>query len=244
MPQWRARMQGERSPIPDDHRGATITTPYGEQIRADIRNGVWELPPEAFLGMAGIHAPAMRARCLAALRDKCVRDPDQRGLMGIHPYALLRILLQHGGRRPPKVDLPVPPSSMHEHCTTEVFDAMMADVAAMWIDDETSSRYEDWLVFCHDLLEEKRNVRDGLFLSVMVTSRLEHWGDGAIHQLPQAIAYAISVHPAWRRAAVTWLMPHRHTWTPDYLRRMPNVRAMVRLAAKKVPGVPTWLHRP
>ena len=43
---------------------------------------------------------------------------------------------------------------------------------------------------------------------------------------------------------MTWLLPHRHTWVPDYLRRVPKVRAMVRLAAKKVPGVPSWLYRP
>ena len=77
-----------------------------------------------------------------------------------------------------------------------------------------------------------------------MTAQLEYWDDECICQLPQAIAYAVSLHPAWRKAELKWLMPHRETWVRDYMRRTPKVRAMIRLVSGKWPDVPSWLHHP
>ena len=94
------------------------------------------------------------------------------------------------------------------------------------------------------MLERHPQVRTATFFSAMVSAQLEYWDDEWICQLPQAIAYAVSLHPAWRKAALRWLMPHRETWVAHYVRRTPKVRRMVRLCGKKWPDVPSWLYRP
>ena len=244
MATWRTRTSSRGLLIAHYTHGVTISTPYGETMRAEVTSGRWNVSTEAILGMAGIHSPEVRARCTTALEKVGVMDRAQSEVFDIHPHALLRVLLRHGGKRPPMVGLPFVSMSIHEHCTTEKFDQIMADLVDMDMDEAPSTRYEAFLEFVHDLLEMKPNVRTGMFACMMVTSRLEHWGDGFLFQLPQAVAYAISAHPAWRKAALEWLLPHRKTWVPDYMRRTPKVRAMVRLAARKVPGVPSWLYRP
>ncbi len=244
MPNWRTRIRVPGTIIAHYRQGIIITTPYGETMQGSVTAGVWEVSTETLLGMAGIHSPEMRASCTTALEAVGVLNRAQNDMLDIHPLALLRVLLRHGGKRPPFVGLPLPQMSIHEHCTTERFDGMMADLIGMdGMDDAPSTRYETFLELAHDLLEQNRNIRSGMFACAMITSQLEYWGDGKLHQLPQAVAYAVSVHPAWRKAARGWLMPHRKTWVPEYIRRKPKVRAMVRLAAKKVTDVPSWLYR-
>ncbi len=202
-----------------------------------FRYGEWELPAETILGMAGIHNPVARSRCITDLEREGVAHPGLPDLLHIRPHALFRVLERHGGKRPPIMAVSSTQRSLHADCTTARFDMMMEDLQLM--DDEPTTRYETFMEFCHDVLERHPQVRTAIFFSAMVSAQLEYWDDEWIGQLPQAIAYAVSLHPPWRKAALKWLMPYRETCVPDYIRRKPKVRRMLRLCGKKWPDVPT-----
>ncbi len=241
MPRWKIRMvKGNWTVAPGRDTG-TLMTPYGERFRFARRGDVWELPRNALISLAGIHPPEARARCAAALDRASVQDPDLPHLFEIRPVTLLRIVSGYGGIRPPIVGLPFPATSIDDYVMDGFQEAMgqMAD-----LDDDPASRYESLLARYQELIDGSDPVyRDPMMLTAVLTAQLEHWRDGRVWQLPQAVAYALSAHPAWRQAALAWLMPHRGTWVRDYVARHPQVKTLVRIVAKNVPGMPIWLRR-
>ena len=219
---------------PPSDADVTVTghwlTAYGERFPCLTEARGMFLTPEYMMSMAGIHDPDARRICMAALDSLGRPSPAHRGMVRYGRFDLFRTLLSHGGRRPPVVGLPLPRVPLGGLSAIGGLDGKNA----YWV------RHDEMLRFIHDNLDVHFG-RDPDRLIRVITRQLEHWTEGTIFCLPQAVAYALTAHPEWRRAAATWLLPHTDSWLRDYKHREPHVGVLARLAAKRVP-VPGWLR--
>ena len=75
------------------------------------------------------------------------------------------------------------------------------------------------------------------------TRVLEIWDESVIRNMPQAVSYALSMHPEWREVGLAWLEGHRLTWVRDYqLNHLEAVSAARRHANFGI-ALPQWLTR-
>ena len=72
---WRTRIHVPGLQLTSHEQPVAITTPYGQKLMGMFRYGEWKLPAEAILGMAGIHNPVARSKCITDLEREAWRNP-------------------------------------------------------------------------------------------------------------------------------------------------------------------------
>ena len=224
MKQMLPRGPGEREVV-----ARTIWSPYGEPMEMEWHDGIMAPALPDIFAYLGIRDHGIRRLCCEAM--EAARGPTPWGGDGLKLRAVYRIARAHGGGRPPVIGLPLPSRPLAP---------AIPPVGGM---DEAGwdSRHHILLKFLHESRRGGEIGREPARLVRILTGQLESWTEGRIQTLPQSVAYAMSLHPAWRNKAVTFLTPYRTTWLGDYLERAPWIRPLARSASKAVDGVPNWL---
>ena len=208
----------------------TMWTPYGEPVDMELHDGVMSFTTDQMVAFMGIHDAAERARCCRAIHAAAVPSPWV-GYEGNGWRKMYKIARLHGGGRPPVVGLPLPNTPLGPE-----FPPIGGMDEADW-----SVRHHLLLKFLGEAWRAGDIGREPERLAAILTAQLEFWSEGRLRTVPQAVAYALSGHPEWRKPAVKWLLPFRATWFRDYGDRAPWVRELARTIGKRVDGIPSWL---
>ncbi|CAH1696806.1 conserved hypothetical protein [Hyphomicrobiales bacterium] len=210
---------------------AYYPTPYGVTIPVfldpDDPENFWH-DIDGCMTMAAIHGKKARARCRKAIR----------GAMGKGGVPL-DLLLEHGGRKVPRVALCRPERSVYK-----------ATLGGVGIDEIL----ENWVTLAldHPSWDERAegllNVIEGnltwskdwdappevcaLGIAHLLTAAIEHLTEEHIDCLEAAALYALTLHPQWVNAAVEWLSPFSETWFADWIADRPAYREL----AQFLPG--------
>jgi hypothetical protein len=223
----------------------TCPTPYGVSVPVFGSGEAGTTDPDAAridfdgaMTIAGIHDPASRARCAAALKAR----------MG-DAKVYFSLFEKFGGHTVPRVALsPISPQdSFYNNMPKEIG---IRDVCDPWIATVTDHpQWCDRALHLQEMLEGHVERWNGhmphaaiaLALSGMLTAVLENLGEQDIECLEAAGFYALSGHEPWRRTALDWLQPFRRTWWADWIKARPGYRRFARMTLKIHHDAPSWL---
>ena len=228
---------GKRQPI------GTFPSPYG--VAVPVYPSIDPSDPESrsfdldgTMTLMGIHDPATRARCAAAVRARM-------GGGGLD----LSWLTEFGGAPPPRVAL-APVATADAFYTGMPAVAGVREVVDAWID--RIADHHRWCDRAGHLLEmlathvgdwdgHMPHERIALALSRMLTGVLENLGETEIDCLEASAFFILSGHAQWRESAREWLFPVRKTWWADWTAARPGYRRFVRMAGKLHTNMPGWI---
>lgn len=226
----------------------TIPSPYGVPLkvffdpdRSENKDDCYFHNADDCMTMAGIHSPADRASCFAAMK----RHMGRGGMT-------FQVFLDHGGRKIPREPLEQPTVSAYDELRLIVQNGDGRDPVENWV--TLCLDHTDWAARAEAMLTAIKSARQStkkewnapgaviaLSAAKMATAGMEHLAEGEIDCLEAAAFCAVSAHEQWREAGVRWLAPFRDTWFADWLRKRPAYRRHADHCREVFTELPTWL---
>ncbi|HEV7414673.1 MAG TPA: hypothetical protein VGN98_00845 [Tianweitania sediminis] len=229
------------------NRVGTIPSPYGVPLKVFHDPARSPEPDDCFfhdaddcMTMAGIHNPADRQRCFAAMKELMGR--------GGMPF---QVFLDHGGRKIPREPLVQPLVKAYDELRDIVGSGDGRTPVENWA--TLCLDHTDWAARAKAMLEAISAARKemkswqapswvgALSLAKLATGGMEHLAEEEIDCLEAASFYAISAHQQWRSAGVRWLAPFKDTWFADWIKTRPVYRRHASDCREAFAELPAWI---